>query len=393
MRVLRIIARLNVGGPAIHTVLLSSELDEERFETRLLAGSVGPHEGDMSWYAREHGVDPVFISALGREIDPYSDLRALRKILRHMRELKPHIVHTHTAKAGALGRVAAWMYNNGRRRGAPRAKVVHTFHGHVLHSYFGGMRTGMFRSIERRLARRTDRLVALSTELKRELLFDYRIGEPWQWVVIPLGLDLEPFAQITARVGTFREELGLADDTVLVSIVGRLVPVKNHDMLISAAVRLQRRSHTRVAFAVVGDGELRETLERRVGYVGLEDQFHFVGWRQDLVPIYADSDIVALTSRNEGTPVSLIEAMASGRVVVATDVGGVRDVVTDGETGILIAPHREDRLAIALGQLADLPEERERMGRAARESALERFRKERLINDIESLYLDLAGTS
>lgn len=388
-RVLRIIARLNIGGPAIHTVLLSSGLDAERFETRLVTGTVGESEGDMSWLAEQHGVKPVILPSLGREIDLPSDLRALRALRQQMRDFRPHIVHTHTAKAGALGRVAARFYNAHRPRGAPRTRVVHTYHGHVLYGYFGPMKNAMFKRIERRLAGYSDRLVALSPELRRELAFDLKIGHPNQYVVIPLGFDLSALAAVEDRRNTFRRELGVADDTVLVTIVGRLTAIKNHDMLLRAAHRLQRRSRTRVEFAVVGNGELRSELEETAVDLGLAHLFHFAGWRTDMPDVYADSDIVVLTSKNEGTPVTLIEAMAAGRPVVATDVGGVKDVIDDGKTGILVAPHREDRLAIALGQLADLPEERARLAQAAREGALKQYDKKRLFEDVEKLYREL----
>ena len=369
--------------------MLAARLDPSRFETHLLAGRVPPGEGDMTYFAEQHHVTPEIIPELSREIRPRQDFEAFRYILAHLREFQPHIVHTHTAKAGALGRMAARVYNARRPGSAPRARVVHTYHGHVLHSYFGGFRTAVFRRVERYLARHTDALIALSPELRRELAYDFHVGVPEQYHDIPLGFDLEPFLKIQGREGSFRKSLGVTPETILVTIVGRLTAIKNHAMLMAAASKLERRHWALVRFAVVGDGELRAELEADAHARGFADKFFFTGWRQDMPSVYADSDVVVLCSKNEGTPVTLIEAMASGRAVVSTDVGGVKDIVTDGKTGILVAPHRVDRLAIAIGQLADIPEIRNRLAQNARRSVATRFSVDRLVEDITRLYGEL----
>lgn len=389
IRVLRVIARLNVGGPAIHVALASAGLAARGYTTRLLTGSVGPGEGDMSWFATGRGVAPEHVPGLGREIRAGADAGALRHLIRVMREWKPHVIHTHTAKAGALGRAAAWWYSRFRPADAPALRVVHTFHGHVLTGYFGPVKTAAFRALERRLARLTDRLVVPSPRLADELV-SLRVGRRQQYVVVPLGFELAPFLAVPPRDPTtphpFRQELGIPHDANVIGIVGRLTAVKNHRVFLAAASRLPRRTRKPLHFVVVGDGELRADLEAFARERGLGDLVHFAGWRKDLAPVYRELDVVALTSLNEGTPVSLIEAMASGRAVVSTAVGGVPDVVKDGETGLLVDPSREDLFAVAMGRLAEDDELRNRLAAAGRTDATKRFGVDRLLDDLDALY-------
>lgn len=341
----------------------------------------------MTYFATARGVKPVIVRSLRREVRPALDWIAVRRILRHLNEFQPHIVHTHTAKAGAVGRFAVRLYNLRRPRDAPRPKVVHTFHGHVLAGYFGPIQSALFRFAERRLARFTDAIVSVSPRVRNALLQTYKIGRPEQHVVIPLGFDLSDFARVTGHTGTFRRDLGIPDDTVLVTAVGRLTPIKNHQMLLAAAQRLaDRAKKASIHFAIVGDGELRGALEHEARAMGIAERFTFAGWRRDMTDVYADSDIVVLCSRNEGTPVTLIEAMACGRPVVSTAVGGVPDVVSDGDTGLLVPSHREDKLAVAIGQLAEIPSERERIGANARAHALKTYNVDRLVADVTALY-------
>lgn len=389
IRVLRVIARLNVGGPAIHVALASAGLAKRGYETRLLTGSVGANEGDMAWFAKARGVTPEHVPGLGREIRADADLGALRHLLRVMREWKPHVVHTHTAKAGALGRAAAWWYSRSRPADAPPLRVVHTFHGHVLTGYFGAAKTAVFRVLERRLAPRTHRLVVPSPRLADELAA-LGVGRREQYAVVPLGFELQPFLDVPPRDPAaphpFRDELGIPRDANVIGIVGRLTAVKNHRMFLTAASRLPRRTRRPLHFAVIGDGELRAELETFAREKGLDGLVHFAGWRTELAPVYRELDAVALTSVNEGTPVSLIEAMASGRAVVSTAVGGVPDVVKDGETGLLVDPSRDDLFAVAMGRVAEDEELRLRLATAARADAAPRFRVERLLDDLDALY-------
>ena len=378
-RVVRVIARLNVGGPAIHAVLASSGIGTD-FPTLLVTGLPGPAEGDMAYLAAEHGVRPFVIPELGRELSPLDDLRALVKLIALLRREKPDIVHTHTAKAGTLGRIAAILC------GVPVR--VHTFHGHVFAGYFPPWQTRAFLAIERLLGRFTQRIVTLSDGLRRELVERYRIA-PWDAVaVIPLGLDLAPIAACATRRGELRRELGVGPAARLVGIVGRLVPVKNHDLFLDACVRLQRRGKADVHGVVVGGGELEASLRRRARALGLAERVHFLGWRRDLAPVYADLDVAVLTSRNEGTPVALIEAMAAGVPVVATAVGGAPDLLGHGAKGELVPPpFSPDDLAAAIAR-ALTPEARARSARVA-PAILAAYSAPRLCRDLETLYNEL----
>ncbi len=381
-KVFRIIGRLNVGGPAIHTVLLTDLLDAGRFQTRLITGVEGPTEGSMRYLAEERGVETTLIPEMSREISWRDDVVALVKLIALMRRERPDIIHTHTAKAGTLGRLAALIALPGRRK-----RVVHTFHGHVFHSYFSPRKTRFFIHIERMLARRTHRLIAVSERTKQELVA-YKIAPEDKIDVIPLGLDLEPFAQCAQHRGELRRELGLSPDCLLVGLVARLVPVKDVATFLQSASCVAS-SAPNACFLIVGDGELREELEMQARALGLGAQVRFLGYRKDLARIYADLDIVALSSRNEGLPVSLIEAMASGCIVVSTAVGGVPDLIVEGETGFLAPPQNPGALTEAIERALSQTERWPAMQSRARASALGRFDISRLVADIERLYAKL----
>jgi glycosyltransferase involved in cell wall biosynthesis len=282
------------------------------------------------------------------------------------------------AKAGTVGRSAAWSVR-------PRPRTVHTFHGHVLEGYFSPPVRRTFVEIERRLARNTDVLIAISDEIRDELLA-LRIGVPDQYRVIPLGFDLAPFFAVDGQRGHLRGRLNLGPDVPLVVALGRLVPIKDHLTLFEAMARLPD-AH----LAVVGDGELRASLEARVAQMRLGDRIHFTGWMTDVASVLSDVDVVALTSRNEGTPVSLIEAAACGRASVATKVGGVGMVVEHGVNGYLTRPGDAEGFAAAVERLLAEPETRRRMGVAGRERVRQRFSQERLLGDIRALYTDLTA--
>jgi len=376
VRVLYVIARLNVGGPALHTTLLTQRLDARRYDARLVAGAEEPAEGN---YLALHGVarDRVTpLPALGREVRARHDALALAQLVRLMRRLRPHVVHTHTAKAGALGRLAARL--------ARVPVVVHTYHGHVLHGYFPPGRTRLFVAIERALARLADCLLAVSETVRQELLA-LGVGVPARFRVVPLGLELDRYASADAMRGTLCAELGLAADTPVVTIVARLVPIKAHEVFLRAAW-LVRAALPSARFLIVGDGERRGALEALATELGLGGSVHFLGWRRDLDLIYADSGVVALTSRNEGSPTSLIEAMAAGRAVVATRVGGVPDLVEDGVTGCVVPPDDPAALADALLGLLRDPGRRQRLGQAARRRVVPAFAAERLVASLQHLY-------
>ena len=381
IRVLRVIARLNVGGPAVHATLLTERLDPARYDSLLIAGTEDPREGNYLRLRNRSVPGLTVLPELGREIRGWLDLRALLHLVRLMREYRPHIVHTHTAKAGTLGRVAARL--------ARVPVVVHTYHGHVFHGYFSLTKTRSFLAIERWLAKHTDRLLTVSETVRQNLL-SLGIGTPERLIVVPLGLDLDRFLVCESSRGQLRAELGMDPEALLVGIVARLVPIKRHECFLRAAAAVARR-YPGCQFLVVGDGERRTELERLVRQLALKGQVHFLGWRQDLERIYADLDLVALTSANEGSPVSLIEAMASGRPVVATRVGGVPDLVEDGVTGLLVPPEDPAALVEAIGALLADPERRRIFGRAGRERVYPAFSAERLLGDVDQLYMELVS--
>lgn len=373
LRIARVITRLNVGGPARHVILLSAGLDACAFATTLITGSVGRGEGDLIAEARARHVEPLVIPELRRDIAPHFDCLALARLVRLFRALRPDIVHTHTAKAGALGRVAARL--------ARVPMVVHTFHGHVLNGYFSPAVTRLFLAVERALARRTDRLITVSPGLRAALL-DMGIGRPERTEVVPLGLDLDPFA--TARVDRagLRRNLGLASDASVLAIVGRLTAIKDHPTLFAALQQLDAAVH----LAVIGDGEDRAALERLVGELDLRSRVHFLGWRHDLPAMMGGMDVVICCSRNEGTPVALIEAMAAGVPVVATAVGGVPDLVVQGKTGWLCAPGDPVALADAIRATLSNPSEAARIAAEGRRAVLERHGAATLVRRMEEFY-------
>ncbi len=382
-RVLRIIARLNVGGPSWHVMILDEGLRQHGWDCWLVHGQVGPGEASLDQAAVARGAQPIIVHELGRRIRPWSDIVALWRMLATIRRIQPDIVHTHTAKAGALGRLAAAMYNATRRR-RHRCLVVHTFHGHVLEGYFGRVGNWAVRQAERALARISDRIVTISPRQRDDIVIKYRIARAAQTVVVPLGLELETLSGLPTPASA-RQALGLPLDAIVIGMIGRLVPVKRPLTLIDAFATVAARFPA-ARLLVVGDGELRPDSEAEVRRRGLSDRVIFTGWRHDLRDVYAAVDIVALASRNEGTPVALIEALAAGRAVVATDVGGVPDVITHGVTGILAPADDVAALAEALSTMIARPADRARLGAAGREQVLERYRPGRLVADIQSLY-------
>jgi glycosyltransferase involved in cell wall biosynthesis len=380
LKVIRVITRLNVGGVAVQTILLTKHCDPQKIETLLVTGTEGPGEGSLRDWAADQGVTPLVIPEMGREINFISDLKILYKLYRLFRREKPDIVDTHTAKAGFAGRLAA------RLAGVP--VVIHTFHGHIFHGYFSPWKTRLFLFIEQMLAHLSTRIVTISA-LQRQEILNFRIASPDKILIIPYGFELDPFLTCESGRGRLRSELALGPEIKLVGIVARLTAIKNHHLFFKAASLVHQRCKA-VHFVVVGDGELRAELEQYVAELQLERVVHFLGWRQDVPAIYADLDLVALTSNNEGTPVTLIEAQAAGCPVVATAVGGVPDIVSDGQTGYLVPPGDAEALAEAI--LKALADDSGSMGRAARQAVAEQFTISRLVRDMEQLYTELRGS-
>jgi glycosyltransferase involved in cell wall biosynthesis len=387
IRVLRVITRLNIGGPSIQAIGLTARLNDRGYDTCLVHGSLGDGEGDMR-YLLGASTRVQQLKALRRRLDPLHDVLALERLVALMRDWRPHILHTHMAKAGTIGRLAASIYNATSGRGR-RTRVVHTYHGHVLEGYFQRSTSRLFIGIERSLARVTDRIVAISPRIRRELLEDYHIGRPDQYRVVPLGFDLSPLIAIDDDVRReARRALGLTGDVHVVTTVGRLTAIKHHALFVETAALVAARDPSAV-FLLAGDGELRPELEALVRDRGLESRVRFLGWRRDLANIYGASDVFLLTSRNEGTPVALIESLAAGVPGVSTEVGGVRDVVDTDAIGLL-APFGDPRaLADHVATLLGDRERRQRMGEAGRASVAARYGVDRLVADVDVLYREL----
>jgi glycosyltransferase involved in cell wall biosynthesis len=398
IKVLRIKSRLTVGGPDIHVLLLNTGLNKERFESYLAVGTVEAGEPDMTHLANELGINLFVIPELKRDINLWRDSIALIKLYRLMGKIKPDIVHTHTAKAGTLGRLAAIL------SGVPIK--IHTYHGHIFHSYFGRFRTRFFIFIERLLSRFADRIIVISKNQLKDVKDVYKIAPKERCPLIPLGLDLEPFLKEAVRedaassdLGGFKKRSSISGGTLLVGIIGRLVDVKNHKMFLDVLRQLKLKApDIDVKFLIVGGGGLRDSLESYARMLNIENSVIFkgclpelTGGRSELVSIYKDLDVVALTSLNEGTPISLIEAMASGKAVISTDVGGVRDVVSQNETGFLSPAGDVGQFSSNLLQLLQDKDRRVEMGLKGRRFVAERFSKERLFRDIELLYEELYG--
>lgn len=376
IRIMRIIARLNVGGPALQVILLHEHLSPPDFENLLVCGQIDPHEGDMRYLADEKGITPVVIPDLGRSISPLRDLITIIKLYRLMRQYKPQVVHTHTAKAGFVGRIAAWL---------TRVPVrVHTFHGHVFYGYFGKTKTQLFLQLERWCARISTRLITISPLLREELVNRYNIGSYEKFEIVPLGLDLNKFASVDDSQN-IREQYRLPSSAKLIGIVGRLVDIKNHRLFLDAAVEILKHRQD-VHFVIVGDGELRSQLEQQVINYHIQPYVSFIGWVENLAPLLHELSALALTSNNEGTPVSIIEAMAAGVPVIATAVGGVPDVLEYGRLGTLIPPQNaqlfaEGVIRVLEGQHPDL--------QTAQSTALELYSINRLADNLSNLYRQL----
>ncbi len=402
IKVVRIIDRLNAGGPAKHVVWLTSGLRSAGFQTRLITGTCARGETDMSYLAHAAGIEPLSIPDMSREIS-LRDVRVIMRLIRELFRLQPDIVHTHKSKAGTAGRIAAltykWLTPSALRLRPRPCKVVHTYHGHIFHGYYGRAKTALFLSIERLLARlSTDCIVVISESQRQEICERFGVGRREQFRVIPLGLDLQ---EMPREAGTrFRNELGLSADELLIGAVGRLTEVKNHITLLESAAELFR-SGVRARLVIIGDGHLRGQLEQHASDLGVSERVIFTGFRRDALALYPALDIVALTSLNEGTPLTLIEAMAWGRPLAASEVGGVPDLlgarqVTQKGFSVwdhgVSAPSRDvAQFALALRFLAEHPNLRAEMGARGRAFVESNFSRERLLRDVAQLYHELSG--
>ncbi|MBK8497874.1 MAG: glycosyltransferase [Flavobacteriales bacterium] len=404
-RILRIINRFNLGGPTHNAAYLTRYLPGD-FETLLVGGSQEASEEGSHHILESLGVEPVILPELQREVAPWRDRGAYRRIKKLIKDFKPDIVHTHAAKAGAVGRMAAADLGV--------KAIVHTFHGHVFHSYFGPLRTALYKNIERYLAKRSTRIIAISDKQKEELVDEHRICDEQKVSVIPLGFDLSRFQDDQARKrALFRKVYGIADDEVAIGIVGRLVPIKNHDLFLDVISRVSRSTGRRIRAFVVGDGEERERLQERVNELGLSQvsgpyfnghgfghgvngkpavtsaTITFTSWIKEVDIVNAGVDIIMLTSLNEGTPVSLIEAQASNKPIVSTRVGGIENVVLPGRTALLSESGDADGLAAQLTSLVENDAQRRVMGDGGWAHVRDRYHYSRLVEDTAQLYRSL----
>lgn len=405
IRVVSIIDRLSISGATKHAICVTAGLDPEQFEAVLITGSLAKGESDMTYYAREAGIQPIVIKQMSRELSP-RDIIVVAKLLRYFWKLKPQIIDTQKAKAGATGRIAAqiykWMTPSALWLRPRECRVVHTYHGHVFHSYFGPAKTRVFLAIERALARFcTNAIITISEQQRREISEHFRVGTPEQARVIPLGIDLDEPAKHSV---SFRKEYGIDPDEFVIGIVGRLCEIKNHSMFVKAAAELSREQcspERRIRFVVIGDGHLRAELEQLSAQLGIAGKVIFTGFRTDAAALYAELDLVVLTSLNEGTPMTLIEAMCAGRAVVATEVGGIVDIMGERQSSVdgfsiwqhgLTTPSQDvQAFTRALRYLIERPALRQSMGEQGQSFVREHLSKEQLVRDIEQLYHELMG--
>ncbi|TCJ14196.1 glycosyltransferase family 1 protein [Flaviaesturariibacter flavus] len=394
-RVVCVLNRLVIGGPAIIAAYLT-HYGQPDFETLMVIGGRDDHEQDASFITERYGIKPLVVPEMRRAISFGQDRAAYRRLKEIIRDFKPDIVHTHAAKSGALGRLAAF---------ACKVPVtVHTFHGHVFHSYFSPLKTRLFIEAERYLARRSSGIIAISELQKQELTRDFRICSPDKIRVIPLGLELAPFRDDQdVKRATFRHRFGIADDEITIGLVGRIVPVKNHALFLAMAAEVARNTGRRLRFMLIGDGDERPVAEEECRRLGLDYTYYpenprralvtCTSWQTDMDAVYAGLDLVLLTSHNEGTPVSLIEAQAAGRPVVATNVGGVADTLEDGRGGFL-AP-AGDVAALAAHTLRLIEDEglRKTTGIAGREFATRTFSVEGMVAQTKNYYNELLNNA
>jgi glycosyltransferase involved in cell wall biosynthesis len=429
MKIVRVIARLNVGGPARHVAWLTAATQKAGIESLLVAGRVPPGEDDMTYFATEQGITPIIIPEMSREISP-RDVIAVWKVFQLLLRERPNIIHTHTAKAGTVGRIAGWLYRwltPSALWGRPRPCLfVHTYHGHIFHSYYGSFKTKLFLGIERILAHMTDRLIVISQRQYQEIHEEFGIGRKGQvaviregqFAIIPLGLDTRLFAGWRERRQASRKDLAVGETDLLVGIIGRLTEIKNHSLFLEAAALYKQSfglgttntsSERRIRFIVIGNGHLRRSLQQQAFSLGLRDDVIFTGLRDDPENFYPALDVVALTSLNEGTPLTLIEAMANARPVIATAVGGVVDLLgncvpaktsntKDGkagyivcERGVWVESNDAENFCKGINFLLEREELREEMGERGRAFVEQSYSKERLVADVLALYQELAG--
>jgi len=390
-KVMRIINRFNLGGPTYNVAYLSKYLDPE-FETMLVGGLKDKTEDSSEFIVDQLGLSPVVIPDMKREINFQRDKAAFREIKKLMRQFKPDIVHTHASKAGTLGRLAASQLK------VP--VILHTFHGHVFHSYFGPVKTKFYKGVERYLANKSTRIIAISDIQKKELVDIHGICPADKVAVVPLGFDLDRFqVDKVAKRKEFRAAYNIGEDEIAIGIIGRLVPIKNHRLFLQAIRKIQDETTKKVRAYIIGDGESRQEIEQMAKDLQLNyttemnpqvvKPLTFTSWIRQVDWVYHGLDLVALTSFNEGTPVSLIEAQACNKPVVSTNVGGIGNVVMENKTALLADVSDIDGFSNHLLRLVEDDKLRHEMGQAGWEHVKERYHYSRLVEDVRGLYRQL----
>ncbi len=382
IRVLRIINRFNIGGPIYNAVLLTAFMPEE-YETLLIGGMPEENEANSLYIAEKYGISPVLISEMQREPNFKNDNSALQKIKEIIRTFQPDIVHTHASKAGALGRKAAFDC------GVPI--VIHTFHGHVFHSYFSWWKTKLYQLIERRLSKKTTGIIAISAIQKNELSLKYKICKPSKIKVIPLGFDLRPFNENRNenRLLT-RARYEIQDTEIAVAIIGRLVAVKNHQLFINIIENVHQKTTKKVVYFIVGDGEESDNIQESIKPLrekGMD--IRMTSWIKDIATFNAGMDIICLTSKNEGTPVSLIEAQAAGIPIISTNVGGIQDVILENKTGYLVHADDMEGYSEKLTELIENENKRHLMSQNGWSFVEDKFQFPNLIKNMDEYYKSL----
>ncbi len=388
LKVLCIINRLNLGGPAFHVAILTKYLSKD-FEVLLVAGTKQDSEESSAYIVNDMGLTFISLKEMKRSINPIADWRSYRELRKIIRDFKPDIVHTHAAKAGALGRLAAY------KEKVP--VIVHTFHGHVFHSYFHPIKTKVFLWIERYLGKKSSAIIAISDRQKQELAYRYKVAKPNKIHVIPLGFDLTRFTENQEeKRKTFRQKFMLEDDEIAVGIIGRLVPVKNHSLFINSANSVLKKTQKKVRFFIIGDGESKQMLIKEAEALGMDycyfpkepkkSALTFCSWLKNIDVCIAGLDIVALCSYNEGTPVSLIEAQAGNKPIISTNVGGIENVVIKNETALLVDNNDYNVFSETLLRMIEDDKLRARLGEKSWEHVREKFHFTRMIREVTELY-------
>jgi glycosyltransferase involved in cell wall biosynthesis len=387
IKILRIINRFNIGGPTYNATFLTRFMSDE-FETLLIGGLPEKGEADSLHILNDYGVKPILIPELKRNPNFISDRKALKKIKSIIKEFEPDIVHTHAAKAGALGRKAAFD--------CKVPVVLHTFHGHVFHSYFGKFKSEVYRRIEKRLASKSSGIIAISDQQKIELSEKFAIADKNKIEVIPLGFDLNQFQDnLETKRKKTRAKYNLSNDQIAVAIIGRLAPIKNHKLFLDTIDIVNRQTSKKTVFFIVGDGETRKEIEEQIDKIKIDQaiDIRLTSWIHDIQNFNAGMDIICLTSNNEGTPVSLIEAQACNIPVISTDVGGVKDIVFNNETGFIVPKNNAEKFAEKLLLLIEDEKKREKMSQNGWSFVKDNFHYQRLVKDMELYYKKLLNSN